>query len=75
MTMLIKVKVFPESKESEISRKSPNSFVVRLKSEPKKGAANAELKNVLASYFHISPAMIRIVKGGRSFRKIIEIRE
>lgn len=75
MTMLIKVKVSPESKKSEIIRKSPESFTVQLKSKPEKGAANAELKNILAGYFHVSSAMIRIIKGGHSPNKIVEIRD
>lgn len=47
--MLIKVKVFPNSKKSQILKKSEDSFEVKVKEKPIKGAKQRnkifEIKN------------------------------
>ena len=52
--MLIKVKVFPNSKEEEIIKKSEDSFEVKVKEKPVKGLANRAVINVLSLYFEVS---------------------
>jgi len=73
--MLIKVKVFPSSKEEEIIKKSEDSFEIKVKEKPIKGLANKEIINILASYFKIPESNIRLIKGFRQRNKIFEITE
>ena len=73
--MLIKVKVFPSSKEEEIIKKSEDSFEIKVKEKPIKGLANKEIIKVLTSYFNISKSNIRLIKGFRQRNKIFEITE
>ena len=72
--MLIKVKVFPCAKEEEIFVKSQDSFEIRIKEKPQMGQANKGVIRVLAGYFKIPEAKVRIIKGFREPSKIIEIK-
>ena len=71
--MLIKVKVFPNSKEEEIIKKSEDSFEVKVKEKPVKGLANRAVINVLSLYFKVPVSRIRLVKGFRERNKIFMI--
>ena len=73
--MLIKVKVFPNSKKQEIIKKSEDSFNVKVKEKPIKGHANREVKKVLTSYFKISESRIKLIKGFKQRNKIFEINQ
>ena len=72
--MLIKVKVFPSSKKEEIIKKSRDSFEVKVKEKPRRGEVNRKLVEVLAFYFKISKAKIKLIKGAKKQSKIFEIR-
>ncbi|MFH1582171.1 MAG: DUF167 domain-containing protein [bacterium] len=71
--MLIKVKVFPKSKENEIIKKDKDSFEARVKAEPRMGLANKEVVDTLSFYFKAPKSKIRLVKGFRERNKIFEI--
>lgn len=71
--MLIKVKVFPNSKKEEIIKKSENSFEVRVKEKPIKGQANRAVVEALSVYFKIPKEKIRLIKGFKERNKIFEI--
>jgi len=71
--MLIKVKVFPNSKKEEIIRKSEDSFDVKVKEKPMKGKANKAVFDLLADYFEIPRGKIRLVKGSRQRNKVFKI--
>ncbi|GAG46585.1 unnamed protein product, partial [marine sediment metagenome] len=58
--MLIKVKVFPNSKKEEIIRKSEDSLEVKVKATPVKGLANRAVINTLSLYFKIPISKIRL---------------
>ena len=73
--MLIKVKVFPDSKKEEIIKKSKDSLEIKVKEEPIKGLANKEVIKILASYFKIPESNIRLIKGFKQRNKIFEIGE
>lgn len=70
--MLIKVKVFPRTKEQTITKKK-DSFEIKIKEKPIKGQANLAVINVLSSYFEIPRQKIRLIKGFRQRNKIFEI--
>jgi len=72
--MLIKVKVFPNSKREEVIKKSEDSFEVKIKEKPEKGRANREVVRVFSSYFKISESKIRLIKGFKKRNKIFEIK-
>ena len=72
--MLIKVKVFPNSKKDEIVKKKDDEFGVRVKEKAEKGRANRAVIKVLANYFKIDESRIRLVKGFKERNKIFEIK-
>jgi len=71
--MLIKVKVFPNSKEEKIIKRSEDSFEIKVKAKPIKGQANKEVVRVLAFYFKIPKSKVKLVKGAKKRNKIFEI--
>ena len=71
--MLIKVKVYPESKDNVISKKSEDRYIVHVKEKAEKGEENQKVKEILVVYFHLNPGNIRLLKGGRKPNKIFEI--
>lgn len=71
--MLIKVKVFPQSNEDSIIKKSEDSYVVKVKEKAERGEANQRVNQILARYFNLSPGKIRLLKGGKKPNKIFEI--
>ena len=72
--MIIKVKVFPNSKEEEIVQKAEDSFEVKVREKPVQGRANREVARVLSSYFNVSPANVRLIKGFRERNKMFEVK-
>ena len=72
--MLIKVKVFPESKKEEVVKKSEDSFEVWVIERPIRGEANRAVIRLLSRYFSVSLEKIRLIKGFREKNKIFEIR-
>ena len=85
--MLIKVKVYPVSKEQKIIkkirtyptaepcflRKSEDSFEIFVKAKPVMGQANREVVEVLAQHYNIPENKIRLIKGFKERNKIFEI--
>ena len=71
--MLIKIKVFPNSKEEEVIRKSEDSFEFKVKAKPIRGLANRAVIDALSLYFKIPPSKIRLVRGFRERNKMFEI--
>lgn len=72
--MLIKVRVYPNSKTEKVLKKEEDSFEVRVKEKAEGGLANKAVFKILCSYFKISPSKIRLVKGARQRNKIFEIK-
>jgi uncharacterized protein len=52
-----------------------NEITICLRSKPKKGKANRELTNKLATYFGASKNKVHIISGLTSTRKLVEIQE
>jgi len=73
--MLIKVKVFPNSKKEEVIKRSEDSFEVKVKAKPEKGMANKEVVKLLSVYFKIPESKIRLIKGFKERNKIFEIKD
>lgn len=73
--MLIKVKVFPESKKEKLIKKSEDSFEIKVREKPIRGEANRVVVNLLSDFFKIPKNQIRLIKGSRQRNKIFEIRK
>ncbi len=71
--ILINIKVKTNSKVSKIIKIDENNYEVSLKSLPVDNKANQELKEVLASYFHVPKSSITILKGINSKNKLLKI--
>lgn len=72
MTVL-QVNVKPNSKTQAIEILDDGSLVIRLKSSPIDGKANAELIALLAKQFAVPKASVHIKSGQTSRRKLVEI--
>jgi len=71
--MLLKIKVFPNSKKQKIVQKREDSFDIFVKSKPEKGQANKEVTEILTSFFDIKD--IKLLKGAKTRNKIFEINQ
>lgn len=71
--MILSVTVKANSNNEGVEKIEENSLKVRVSAPALNGRANARLIEVLAEYFKISKSKIRIVKGFKSKKKIIEI--
>jgi len=71
--MLIKAKVVPESDKSQVVKKKKDQFVVYVREKAQENKANKEMCKLISSYFKIPEGKVRIVKGGKKKRKIIDI--
>ena len=72
--MLIRVKVFPNSKKEEIIKKSEDSFEVWVKEKPIRGEANRAVISLLSRYFGVFLERVRLIKGFKERNKIFEIK-
>ena len=71
--LLFSVQVVPRASRSEIVGEHNGSLRVRLAAPPVDGAANDELKRVLAKTFKVQRNSIQLVSGQRSRTKLIRI--
>ena len=70
--MLIRVKVFPNSKEQLIEKKG-DGFEIRVKEKPIQGQANQAVIDALADYFKCPRQNIKLIKGLKQRNKLFEI--
>ena len=71
--MRISVKIKPSSKVASVEKTGEKEFLVRVKSPPKEGRANAELIKVLGEYFGVPKTRVAIVLGLSGKKKVIDI--
>jgi len=71
--MKLAVKVKPNSKTQTIETAADGTWVVRLKSPPVDGKANAELIEVLAKHYGVSKSQVQILSGLSSKTKRVQI--
>jgi uncharacterized protein YggU (UPF0235/DUF167 family) len=71
--MLIKVKVFPNSKIEEIIKKSDDEYIVKVKDKAEQGKANKRVKELLANFFSKNQDKIILIKGSNQQNKIFKI--
>ena len=71
--MRIQVKVQPKSSREEVVQGPDGKLKAYLKASPVDGKANSALIKILAEYFNVKKAGIRIITGKQSRNKLIEI--
>jgi len=71
--MLIKIKVFPNSKKDEVIKKKEDSFDIKVKEKPIEGKANKKALQLLSLYLKVSEKRIRMVRGSKRRNKVFEI--
>lgn len=71
--MLVRVKAFPEAKKEELTKKTENSFEIKVKEKAERGEATKRVMAVLAAYFKVPVSRIRLIKGAKQPSKIFEI--
>jgi uncharacterized protein YggU (UPF0235/DUF167 family) len=71
--MLIKVKVFPNSKEEKIIKKKGDGFEVKVKEKAIRGEANKAVIDVLSIFFNVPKNKIKLIKGFKQRNKIFKI--
>jgi uncharacterized protein len=70
---VLQINVKPNSKHQTIETLADGSLVIRLKSSPVDGKANAELIALLAKQFAVPKSSVHIKSGQTSRRKLVEI--
>ncbi len=70
--MKIEIKVIPNAKKRMLSRDGRH-ITARLTAQPLEGKANEELMKYLAEVFEVRKSAIKIVRGEKDRRKIVEI--
>ena len=71
--MLIKLRVHPGSKKNELRKKSEDCFEIWTKAPAERGRANEACLAMLGELLKINPNRIRLIKGGKSPSKIVEV--
>lgn len=71
--MLIKVKVFPCSKEEGVAINAKDQYEVKVKEKPKQGLANQRVRQLLSAHFGIMENKVHLIKGARTQNKVFEI--
>lgn len=71
--MMIKVRVIPNAKRSEVVSRVGSILRVKIGAPAVEGKANSELCDFLAEFFEVRRSMVFLRKGERGREKTIEI--
>lgn len=70
--MKVEIKVIPNARKRAVTRDGPG-ITVRLTSQPLEGRANDELVRYLSEILKVRKSAIKIVRGEKDRRKLVEI--
>jgi len=70
---VIKVKVRPNARNSELQEQEDGTFIACLKAPPVDGKANAELLTLVARRFGVSKSAVTIKVGAGARLKLVSI--
>lgn len=73
--LIIDIKVKPRSKSSSIEKLPDSTYFANIHSLAEKGKANFELLQLVATYFKVNQAQVKIIKGFSSKNKTISVYE
>ena len=71
--MKIKVKVNTKAKENKVERISNDEYETNTTQIPEKGKANEKILKMMAKELKKAKSNLRIIQGGKSRYKVIEI--
>lgn len=63
----------PGAREQKVEKINAGNYKVWVKARPVKGEANTEMIEVLAEYFGVNKAAVRIVIGKTAREKLVEV--
>jgi uncharacterized protein len=69
----ISVTVVPRARRTHVESFKDGGLRVAVTAAPQEGLANAAVIAALADHFHIPRSRVRIVRGERSRKKVVEI--
>ncbi|MFA5062892.1 MAG: DUF167 domain-containing protein [Candidatus Omnitrophota bacterium] len=70
--MILSVKVVPKASRNLV-KEDPNGLKVYLTKPAQDGLANEQLVSLLSGHLKIKKYQIKIIKGGKSRNKLVEI--
>ena len=73
--MLLRIKVKPRSRTSELVREADGTWLARLKAPPVDGRANQELVALVAAHLKCPKAAVSIKSGTTGRLKIVKVEE
>ncbi|HOK40384.1 MAG TPA: DUF167 domain-containing protein [bacterium] len=71
--MRIEIKVIANAKKEEIIKTGENEYKVKVSAPAIENKANKRLLQILADYFNTNISNIKIIKGEKTNKKILEI--
>lgn len=71
--MIIRVRVIPNAKHSEVMGRVGSIVRVRVAAPAVEGKANEELLEFLAEYFGVKPSYVSILRGEKGKEKTVQI--
>jgi uncharacterized protein (TIGR00251 family) len=73
LSLRLDVRVIPRSPRNAIETPRGGRLIVRVTAPPVDDAANEAVVNVIAEAYRVPRSRVRIVSGGRSRNKTVEI--
>ena len=73
MASRIWVTVKPRAKTEEVRKTDDGQYLASVHAPPQEGKANKALIELLADYFSVPKTSVRIIRGQKGRRKLIEI--
>lgn len=71
--MIISITAVPNAKKPEVIKINETSYRVKVDARAQDGRASERLVEILSGYFSITKSHVRIVKGAKGRRKIVEV--
>jgi uncharacterized protein len=72
-TMVLRIKVKPNSRDSSLVQESDGNWTARVKSPPVDGKANKELIALVADHFRCPKSAVSIKSGASGRSKLVKI--
>ena len=73
LVLRLSVHAHPGARQERIELLDPRTLGVWVRARPVEGQANSAIEQTIASALHLRPREVKIVAGGSSRRKIVEI--
>lgn len=71
--MIVKVRVIPNAKKSEVVGRIGHTLRVKVAASPVENKVNDKLQEYLAEFFDVGPRMVQIIRGERAREKTLNI--